>query len=219
MNTVTARFSIFVLNPRLFLDLVSILRRHRIKFRVPMNLDELCLDSELLVVDTEGLNYINKSKISADICREVIIVSSSDEVHNAILSRVFESCSPISIGIDLGKRIAYAVLAGGHLLFYDYVDSLRSVLEVVERLNTAKTRVVLVGIGAEYLRDMPDEVYDLVENEKVTAVYIVEEENTNRAFLPKLFDEDIENLPEDLRAAIVIAIKVYEKHLLAQGKL
>ncbi|MCS7099766.1 MAG: hypothetical protein NZ925_05440, partial [Sulfolobales archaeon] len=142
-----------MLNPKLFLELAPLLRRYRVEFRVPMELKELCFSGEVLVVDTESLDFIKRSGVSVDACREVIVADSVEEVRSTVLSRVFKGRGPISIGIDLGKRIAYAVLAGGDVLSYGYIDSLKSVLEVVKRLGVTEPKIVLVGIGAEYLRD------------------------------------------------------------------
>jgi len=206
-----------VLNPRLSLELVALLRKYGIRFRVPMDLRDLCYNRELLVTDNEGLEYITENKVSIEPCADVLTVNSAEEVYSVLLSRIIGTSSPISVGIDLGKRIAYAVLAGRRLLTCDYVDRVEEIRIIIEKLNALKPRIILLGIGAEYLRELPAEISSIIESGRVAATYIIEEEKTNRSIIPKLAGVEVNDLHEDLKAAIAIAIKVYEKYILAQG--
>ncbi|MEM2207910.1 MAG: hypothetical protein QXG17_04385 [Sulfolobales archaeon] len=206
-----------MLNPRLSLELVALLRKYGIRFRVPMDLRDLCYNRELLVTDNEGLEYITENKVSIEPCADVLTVNSAEEVYSVLLSRIIGTSSPISVGIDLGKRIAYAVLAGRRLLTCDYVDRVEEIRIIIEKLNALKPRIILLGIGAEYLRELPAEISSIIESGRVAATYIIEEEKTNRSIIPKLAGVEVNDLHEDLKAAIAIAIKVYEKYILAQG--
>ncbi|MEM2594531.1 MAG: hypothetical protein QW529_01035 [Sulfolobales archaeon] len=205
------------MNPRLSLELVALLRKYGIRFRVPMDLRDLCYNRELLVTDNEGLEYITENKVSIEPCADVLTVNSAEEVYSVLLSRIIGTSSPISVGIDLGKRIAYAVLAGRRLLTCDYVDRVEEIRIIIEKLNALKPRIILLGIGAEYLRELPAEISSIIESGRVAATYIIEEEKTNRSIIPKLAGVEVNDLHEDLKAAIAIAIKVYEKYILAQG--
>ncbi|MEM2007035.1 MAG: hypothetical protein QW154_05310 [Sulfolobales archaeon] len=206
-----------MLNPRLSLELVALLRKYGIRFRVPMDLRDLCYNRELLVTDNEGLEYITENKVSIEPCVDVLTVNSAEEVYSVLLSRIIGTSSPISVGIDLGKRIAYAVLAGRRLLTCDYVDRVEEIRIIIEKLNALKPRIILLGIGAEYLGELPAEISSIIESGRVAATYIIEEEKTNRSIIPKLAGVEVNDLHEDLKAAIAIAIKVYEKYILAQG--
>lgn len=219
VKAVVFRFSLFVLNPRIFLELVSLLRKHGIFFRAPMEFRNLCFDDEFLIVDIEGLKYIKELSGSLETCRDVIVVNKVEEIYSNVLSRVLGDCTtPISIGIDLGKRIAYAILAGGRLLVCDYVDRVEEVKEVIERLSAAGQQIILVGIGAEYLNELPAEVIEIMENDRIAATYIIDEERTNKALVPMLAGEESKNLSKDLRAAVAIAMKVYEKYMLGRSR-
>ncbi|MEM1622752.1 MAG: hypothetical protein QW780_00420 [Sulfolobales archaeon] len=206
-----------MLNPRLFLKLIALLKKHGLSFRVPMGLRDLCLDHELLITDDEGLEYIAKNGVSTELCVEVISINNSEEIYSALLPKILDIDSPISIGVDLGKRVAYAVLAGGRLLACDYVDRVEEIGRVVERFSSLKPQIILLGIGAEYLKELPAEILKIVESGKVAAAYIIEEERTNRSIIPKLTGVEVDRLPDDLKAAIAIAVRVYEKYMLAQS--
>ncbi len=217
MEAVAVRLSLFVLNPRLFLELKSLLEEHGVEFRVPAGLSDLCFAGELLVVDPEGLKYVSGSGAPTGSCSEVVAVSSSEEVYSAVLSRVLGGYSPISIGIDLGKRIAYAVLASGRLLTYGYADRAEEIKNLIERLSRAGPRTILLGVGAQYLKGLPDDIASVIEDERVTAAYIVEEGEASRVVTPSLAGESVERLPEDVRASIAIAVKAFERHALARA--
>ncbi len=216
VEAVAVRLSLFVLNPRLFLELKSLLREHGIEFRVPAGLDDLCPNGELLLVDREALEYIRASGASADACPGVVAVSSPGDAYGAVLARVLGDRSPISIGIDLGKRIAYAVLVGGRLLTCGYTDRATEIRSILERFSSMGPRVILLGIGAQYLKELPNDVLSLIEDERVTAAYMIEEDEVSGA-VRELVGESIGRLPEDVRASIGIAIKAYEKYALVRG--
>ncbi|MEM1917348.1 MAG: hypothetical protein QW504_01520, partial [Sulfolobales archaeon] len=61
------------------------------------------------------------------------------------------------------------------------------------------------------------EISSIIESEKVAAAYIIEEEKTNRSIIPRLAGVEVDKLPEDLKAAIAIAVRVYEKYMLTQS--
>ncbi|MEM4600996.1 MAG: hypothetical protein QXF63_04695 [Sulfolobales archaeon] len=206
-----------MLDPRLSLELVALLRKYGLRFRIPMGLRDLCLNHELLVTDNEGLEYITKSKVSTELCVEVLNINNVEEIYSVLLPRILDTSSPISVGIDLGRRIAYAVLAGRRLLTCDYVDRVEEIKNIIERLSSLKPRIILLGIGAEYLKELPAEISSIIESEKVAAAYIIEEEKTNRSIIPRLAGVEVDKLPEDLKAAIAIAVRVYEKYMLTQS--
>lgn len=217
VEAVAVRLSLFVLNPRLSLELISLLRKYGVRFRAPSGLDDLCQSQELLVVDGEGLSYIKDNGVSTDSCLDEIVIGGIEDIHTNLMPRILDAYAPISVGIDLGKRIAYAVLVGGRLLAYDYVDRVEDIKRVIEDLGAMGPRVVLLGIGAEYLRELPREIYELLESENVAAAYVIEEESVNKTVTPRFVDAEVGGLPEDLRAAVAIAIKVYEKYVLTHG--
>lgn len=217
MEAVAVGLSLFVMNPRLFLELASLLREHGVRFRVPAGLDDLCNAEELLVVDPEGLALIRERGARTGHCSGVVTVSGADDAYSTVLGRFIESQGPVSIGVDLGKRVAYAVLAGGRLLTYGYVHRAGELKGVLERLSKAGPRAILLGVGAQYLRELPDDLLEVVEDGRVTAAYIVEEGEASRVVAPGVAGEDSDKLPEDVRAAIAIAIKAYERYALARG--
>lgn len=217
VKAVALRLSLFVLDPRLSLELMSLLRKYGVDFRAPAGLSDLCYGQELLIVDEEGLNYVKENGASVESCLGTIVISRAEEIYTTLLARILDTYAPISIGIDLGKRIAYAVLVGGRLLAYDYVDRVEEIKGIIKKLNAMKPRVVLLGIGAEYLRELPREISEVLESENIAAAYIIEEERVNKTVTPRFVGTEADGLPEDLRAAIAIAIKVYEKYVLTRS--
>ena len=210
--------SLFIVDPRLMLELLSHLRKLGIDFRVPRGLDDLCLRGEVLLVDLEGLGYVSKAGDVGRGCHEVITVSSAEEALRAVIGRVLTETTPVSIGVDLGKRLAFAVLLGNRLLTYDYADSIDSIRDLIERLGHSDNRTILLGIGAGYARELPPELLDLLGDERVCAAYIVEEEGSNEAVASELVDSDARSLPRDVRAAIIIAMRAYERYLSLRSK-
>lgn len=204
--------SLFIVDPRLLLELLPYLRRFRIRFRIPRGLDDLCLEDEVLLIDPDGFNYVAKAREVEWRCGKVVLAGNIEEALRAIIHGVLREPTPISIGIDLGKKMAFAVLSGHKLLLYDYADSVESIKKLIERLSYPYDRIIIVGIGAGYLKELPSELLDLLYDERVAAAYIVEEEGSNEAFSSNLVDTEAENLPRDIRAAIFIAMRTYERY-------
>lgn len=217
VKTVVIRLSLFVLDPRLSLELMSLLRKYGVGFRAPTGLSDLCHGQELLIVDEEGLDYIKENKVPMESCLGTIVVSGAEEIYTTLLARIVDTYAPVSIGVDLGKRVAYAVLVGGRILTYDYVDRVEEIKDIIKKLNAMKPRVVLLGIGAEYLKELPREVSEILESEDIAAAYIIEEERVDKTVTPRFVGAGADELPEDLRAAIAIAVKVYEKYVLTRS--
>jgi hypothetical protein len=205
-----------VVEPKIFLEVISTLRKYGVKFRVPNDLNDVCFNGEVLIVDDEGLNLTRELKQVKEVCGGILKVREPREVGTTVMNAILGESNLISIGIDVGKRIAYAVLAGGKLVTYGYVDSVSDVNELLDSLGGSSSRTVLLGIGAEHVEHVLEDLSTILSNEVVTAAYIVEEKNTNKAMTPELIGADTENLTKDFRAAISIAMKAYERYLSAK---
>ena len=203
-----------MVDPRLSLTVVRALRELGVPFRVPRSSEELCYEGEVVLLDAEGLRYLSGLPGGARLagCRVV-------RVEGGNLSRVLRELAGdlkvVSLGVDLGKRAAYAVLVGGRLVKYGHVNRVGDLRRVIEELASLNPGVLLLGIGMEFSKQVPDEVLGLLESEEVTRAYLVEEVRSNSRgdAEVRLPTSDLAKLPEDVRAAAVIASRVYEKYL------
>lgn len=206
-----------MVNPRIFIEVISALRKYGVEFRVPDTLDDICFEDEILIVDGEGLSAVGGLKQIKKVCRDVLEVREPHMVNTTVLDIIFRNSKIVSIGIDVGKRIAYAVLVGGKLITYGYVNSMNEINKVISIFgNSNSPRTILLGIGAEHAELILGELPIILANEKVTAAYIVEESNTNKAITSELIGINTKNLTRDFRAAISIAVRAYERYLSAK---
>lgn len=204
----------FVVDPRLSLAIVSVLRELGIPFRVPKSLEELCYEGEIVVLDSEGLRYLSDLSSNAKLTGCKTIKVEGDDL-GKVFRELIGDLRVVSLGVDLGKRATYAVLIGGKLVKYGHVDRVSEIRKVIEELASLNPRVLLLGIGMEFSKHIPDEVLDLLESKEVTRAYLVEEVRSNNRgdAEVRLSTSDLTKLPEDVRAAAVIASRVYEKYL------
>ncbi|GEM_PF-1065552 len=203
-----------MVDPRLSLSIISVLRELGIPFRVPRSLEELCHEGEVVLLDAEGLKYLEKvtSSVQLPSCKLIQVGGSN---LGKILKELIGDLKVVSLGVDLGKRATYAVLIGGRLVKYGYADRVSDIRKVIEEIASLSPSVLLLGIGMEFSKYISDEVVELLESREVTRAYIVEEIRSNNKSDAevRLSTSDLSKLPEDVRAAAVIASRVYEKYL------
>jgi hypothetical protein len=192
---------------------VRLLREFGISFRVPRSLEEICY-REVVLLDHEGLRYLNESSRSAQLTNCRVIHVDRDNL-SEIVREFIGDLKVVSLGVDLGRRAAYAVLVGGRLVKYGHVDSISDIRKVIGEIALLNPGVLLLGIGMEFSKSIPDEVLELLESREVTRAYLVEEvrSNSRSDAEVRLPTSDLAKLPKDIRAAAVIASRVYEKYL------
>ncbi len=178
--------------------------------------DVMCFKDEILVVDEEGLNVAGDLRQLEKVCGGILEVREPREVGTTVLDIILRDSKLVSIGIDIGKKIAYAVLAGGKLVTYGYVDSMSEISKLLDMFGRSSSRTILLGVGAERAEHVLGDLSTILDDERVAAAYIVEESNTNRAVTPELIGVDTKNLTRDFRAAISIAVRAYERYLSAK---
>jgi hypothetical protein len=193
---------------------VRLLREFGISFRVPRSLEEICYREEVVLLDHEGLRYLNESSRSAQLTNCRVIHVDRDNL-SEIVRELIGDLKVVSLGVDLGRRAAYAVLVGGRLVKYGHVDSISDIHKVIEEIALLNPGVLLLGIGMEFSKSISDEVLELLESREVTRAYLVEEVHSNSRSDAevRLPTSDLAKLPKDIRAAAVIASRVYEKYL------
>lgn len=177
-----------------------------------------CDVNDKLLVDREGHKLLrNQSKIIESMCN-VIVVPESDveKIVITLLGIVTEHV--LVIGIDLGKRIAYAIIANHLVVDVGYKDDYR---KLVERINELKRKLkpkkVIVRIGMPLSKDLIDTLSSLTEEllRMNYDVYVVSEVRSSKEFeVPTaLLERSLKNIPRDLlksddiRAAIILALR------------
>ncbi|MCC6014810.1 MAG: hypothetical protein LM564_03790 [Desulfurococcaceae archaeon] len=167
-----------------------------------------------MLLDHEGFRYLNESSRGTQLANCRVILVDRGKL-SEIIRELIGDLRVVSLGVDLGKRAAYAVLIGGRLVKYGRVDSISDIRKVIEDIASLHPGVLLLGIGMEFSKSIPDEVLDLLESREVTRAYLVEEVHSNSRgdAEVRLPTSDLAKLPKDIRAAAVIANRAYEKYL------
>ncbi len=169
------RVAVAICNPRIMRRFKELADRMKVTYTVP-DIGERVVEADIVIADEEcAEHYVLKAG-------EVIKVAEGD-IRQAILCIIGkEEVSVLSVGIDLGSRLAYAVFADENLIAADYAMSYVELLKVINELTTelAPARVeVKVGIPTtdEYYDWLPDFLMGAID--MGVDVYLVEEDKTS----------------------------------------
>jgi len=177
-----------------------------------------CNTNDKLIVDEEGYAIISTYSEGIKYSCEILNISKSDieKVIITLLGIVTERI--IMIGIDLGKRIAYAVIADHTVIDVGYKDNYK---DLVNRINELKSKLkpkkVIVRIGMPLSKDLVNILSSLTEEllRLNYDVYVVSEVKSSKEFeVPTtLLERSLKNIPrellksDDVRVAIILALR------------
>jgi len=196
---------IWISRPGLAGRLVELARLLGVSYSIPRTLAE-CRDS-LVITDTYMAESIGSS------CGRIVVV---DEEGTGVLTAILDFVKAVRgrlyeaiLGIDVGSsRLAYVLLSAGVILYSGFapLDShelLHSICMAAQRHGE-----LAVAIGySPAVSPYASMIAERLENCGVR-VYIVDEYRSNKA--PLLGIRGIEKLSsDDLRAAVVIALRAY----------
>ncbi|OYT49137.1 MAG: hypothetical protein B6U85_00245 [Desulfurococcales archaeon ex4484_42] len=177
-----------------------------------------CSISDKLIVDKEGYAIISTRSGRIKHSCEILNISKGD-IEKAIITLLGVVTEHIMIiGIDLGKRIAYAVIADHTVIDVGYKDDYKELVSRINELkNKLKPKKVIVRIGMPLSKDLIDVLSSLTEEllRLNYDVYVVNEVKSSKEFeVPTtLLERSLKNIPRDLlrsddvRAAIILALR------------
>lgn len=122
------------------------------------------------------------------------------------------------VGIDLGKRIAYAIIADHLIIDVGYKNNYKDVIERVNELKSKlKPKKVIVRIGMPLSKNLIEVLSPMTEEllRMNHEVYIVSEVRSSKELeVPTtLLERSFKNIPknllksDDIRAAIILALR------------
>lgn len=155
------------------------MKNYNIKLFVPNDVKSLKNYRELLV-DREGLSIL---KDYLDInTLNYYLVDGNDSIYKFIV-RVFgiEDVKVLQVGVDVGRRLAYAILCDNLLLKAGYVSRLRDLIEDLRRLKEILTpSETIVKIGSSTAGS--DQKVNYIMRELITSgfeVIVINEDNSS----------------------------------------
>jgi len=195
------RVQVFVLNPRVFRRVIEVLRNSGISFEVPDSPEAL---RDVVVVDKEFLQALGSPR-----AKEVIVVEDVEDAE-ALIRRVLgvEKKSTL-IGVDVGARIAYAIIQGNVIVGYGKVMEINELQRAIENALAGKERVACharVGVPASpKLREIAYEVSEVLLRLGCEVRLTEEFRSSSERPPPFIGVEKIKD--SDIRAAINLALR------------
>lgn len=198
-----------ICNPRLMRKFVKIAKTIGLSYEVPTDLDlSLKHVSNLVIIDEECRAYTSLRKVLEELKAEVFVVNEGNIASQTLKILGKDRVEVLTLGIDLGSRLAYAIFADDMLIDVGFTESPKELMirldEITGDLKPLKT-VVKVGVtesrGLEFVNDLLKFM-----SMKDLQVFLVDESNTSRettSYYIKAYDVR----DKDLRAAINIALK------------
>jgi phage-related holin len=202
---VEGTIEVFIYDPRLFRKFLERARSLRINVRVPMGLDDIKAEG-VLIVDKEGLRIV-ENRIRHGVKVEVIDEKNLDKKLLEVLG--LKKVSTLIVGVDIGRKIAYAVFADYILVGTGYVNNAIELLNKLTELREALTpfkAIVRIGMpGPDHLYNTLSNILELLAKSDFETYLVDEEKSTSRPLqsikgLSKKF-------PMDINAAINIALR------------
>lgn len=202
---IRVRVKVFIYNPRIFRLFLDCARRYGLEFSVPDT--PSCAKEEVLVVDEEAIKLLNIR------CGNYVIVNESN-IESIIAKLMGIRESPvITVGLDLGSKIAYAILADNKLIDFGYVttEDLISKLSRLKRVLNPKKIITRIGMPSS--DELINKLKEISEKllEIGAEVYIVNEERSSSpSKLIRSFGDITGNLikNKDINAALNLALRV-----------
>jgi len=206
------KICVFIYDPRLLRIFKELAKGFPLNYSIPDTLSDIT-GYDVAIVDKEALRMIGSGTLRQNKNCTVYVVGDEEDLIRVIL-RVISGGSTdvqhIIAGVDLGSKIAYAILADDVLIGAGAVMTLDEFLNILTKLKRALRplrAVVKVGLPSS------DALYQLLLRllEGVTAsgyeVYVIDESRTTLKPLPQFKGLKNVRVTKDISAAINIALR------------
>lgn len=190
------------MNPRLFRKVIDTFRKAGIAFEVPDSPDSL---SGLAIVDEEFVKLFGEPKKAED----VIVVKSVNDVDALIWKVLGVEEKSVLVGVDVGAKIAYAIIKGNVVIEYGKVSTVKEFRKIMSKLLKGNAgSACFAGVGVPASPELKEIAYEISEAllELGCDVKLTEEFRSSSERPPPLVGSD--NVKDsDIRAAINLALR------------
>jgi len=206
------RTCVFIYNPRLLKKFKDIAEKFPLEYSVPDTLSNI-VDYDVIILDEEAYRLIDNDILCLSKNRKIYRVDDEEDLIRVILRIITGSETGmhyLAVGVDLGSKIAYAVLADNMLIGAGTVLSPEEFLAMLIKLKRALKplrAVIKVGLPGS------DTLYQLLlkllkqATQSGYEVYVIDESRTTSKPLPHF--KGLRNIrtTKDINAAINIALR------------
>lgn len=213
----------FIFNPRIFREFIKVAREYNMDFEV---INDICdylrhiNESRVLIIDKEGINIIksicssNQLNKLSNIEGNLIILEHLKDVRKVILSTLGGSTKPVLIcGIDIGKKLAYAILSNDILVEFGYCATPEDVIKRIKQVSLEiSPQRIIVQVGKPSNKELVDVAYYLLSLslDEGFETYLVDESKSSKE-ISNYLKPSLKGIaiPKDnnIRAAISLALR------------
>ncbi len=212
-NTVLKAFKqhviVMICDPKLMRKFVKTAKTVGLSYEVPMDLRvKPKYVNHFVIVDEECMKYTHVQKVIEELKANVVVVNEDNITSQTLKILGINHVEVLTLGVDIGRRLAYAMLADDMLIDVGFVENPKELMskldEVVNDLKPSKT-VVKVGVTEGRGTELISDLFKFITSKNLQII-LVDEANTSKettSYYVKAYGVR----DKDLRAAINIALK------------